>query len=101
MKRGSVPAQRLNGDPVIPADCAPFQRSTVVIATLTPTQRRAVRARALTGSYEGAAHMLDIKASTCAQQVQAAVQSVGSDDFIGLLRDLEWLRVPPDDCGNT
>jgi DNA-binding CsgD family transcriptional regulator len=78
----------------VPADCAPFRRSTVLIASLTPAQRRAVRARAAADSGVEAAAELGISPQTLRNHLSAAMQTAGTCDFLGLLRELEWLRVP-------
>jgi DNA-binding CsgD family transcriptional regulator len=94
MRTPAPPPQRLAGDRM-PANCGPFQRSTVLIALLTPAQRRAVRARAAADSIEDAAEELGISPQTIKKHLSAAMQTANACDFLDLLRNLEWLRVPP------
>lgn len=93
MRRPAPPPQRLVGDP-IPADCTPFRRSTVIIATLRPREREVLRAKALGASYDEVAASLGISVNTAKKHTKAVMHRAGAHSFDELLIALEWLRVP-------
>jgi DNA-binding NarL/FixJ family response regulator len=93
VRRPPPPPQRMVGD-TVPADCSPFRRSTVLLAMLTPRQRKVLwtKASGLTNGEVGAE--LGISEQTVKRHIDTMLQRADCHSFPQYLLAIEWTRVP-------